>query len=289
MGIQNHSGPNYAQAFELFRGGHIGPVYEVHVWTDRPAGWWPQAVERPQGSDPVPSTLDWDHWLGVAPERPFKKDVYHPFAWRGWKDFGTGAQGDMACHLMDPAVWFLELGHPLRVRSDGPVPNSETYPLWSTVHYDFPANKHTTRGPLLLTWHDGGRTAPRELLDELGAGEVFKNGSLLVGTQGALLVNHEGPPRLLPKERFADVAAPTNEGVNHWAQWVDACLGKGETTAPFSYAGHLTEIALLGNVALQFPHESLEWDGERARFPDRPEANALLHIDQRKGWEIDEL
>jgi len=286
MGIQNRSNTPYRQALELFRAGHIGAVHEVHVWTDRPAGWWPQGVERPQGSDPVPETLDWDKWLGVARERPFKADTYHPFKWRGWVDFGTGAQGDMACHLMDPATWFLELGHPTRIRSDGPPPNGETFPLWSTVHYEFPANQHTTRGPLLLTWYDGGRKAPRQLLDDLGLAEVTANACLFVGTKGALLADPYSGPSLLPAERFADVKPTPIEPIDHWHQWVDACLGKGQASAPFSYAAHLTEVALLGNIALQFQNETLEWDGERMRFPSRPEAERLLGSPQRTGWEI---
>ena len=286
MGIQNRSNTPYKQALELFRMGLIGKVHEVHVWTDRPAGWWPQGIERPAGSDPVPETLDWDLWLGVAPERPFKADTYHPFKWRGWMDFGTGAQGDMACHLMDPATWFLELGHPTRIRSDGPSPNGETFPLWSTVHYEFPPNQHTTRGPLLLAWYDGGRKAPRQLLDDLGAGEVWSNACLFVGTKGALLASPYDPPRLLPEAAFLFDHLPEVEAVNHWHQWVDACRGQGESTAPFSYAAHLTEVALLGNVALQFPHETLEWDGARMRFKNRPEADRLLRSPQRAGWEI---
>ncbi len=286
MGIQNHSLAPYAQALALFRAGHIGKVHEVHVWTDRPTGWWPQGIERPEGADAIPATLQWDLWLGVAPERPYKQDVYHPFKWRGFQDFGTGAQGDMACHLMDPAIWFLELGLPLRIRSDGPPPNAETYPLWSEVRYEFPSNAHTTRDPLPLTWHDGKRKAPRELLDELGAGEVWDNGSLFVGETGALLASPYDPPRLLPEERFAEVAIPAAENGEHWHEWVDACLGKGQASAPFAYAAHLSEIALLGNVALRFPHETLEWDGAAMRFPRRPEADLLLGSPQRKGWEI---
>jgi predicted dehydrogenase len=285
MGIQNHSAAPYSAALELFRAGHIGRVHAVHVWSDRPAGWWPQGVERPEGSDPVPDKLDWDLWLGVAPARPYKEGQYHPFAWRGWKDFGTGAQGDMACHLMDPALWFLGLSHPLRIRSDGPAPNGETYPLWSRVHYEFPANGLTTRGPLLLTWHDGGK-APRAELDELGAGAVDPNACLFLGEHGALLASPYLPPRLLPAERFAAVPIPSGTRVNHWHQYVDAARGKGTTSAPFSYAAFLTEVALLGNVALHFPHETLEWDGKRMRFPVRPEADEFLRSPTRAGWEV---
>ena len=286
MGIQNHSNSPYQSALQLFRQGHIGKVHEVHVWTDRPNGWWPQGVDRKPGADPIPETLDWDLWLGVAAERPFKEGQYHPFAWRGWQDFGTGAQGDMACHLMDPALWFLGLDAPLRIRSDGPTPNGETYPLWSTVHYEFAANEHTTRGPLLLTWHDGGRKAPKQLLEDLGVTEITANACLFVGTEGALLADPYSPPKLFPEEKFKDVAIPEVAGTNHWFRFVDACRGEAEANASFDYAAHLTEIALLGNVALAFPNETLEWDDRAMAFSNRPEANALLVPTYRPDWEL---
>jgi hypothetical protein len=285
MGIQNHSNSNYAAALELFRAGHIGRVHGVHVWSDRPAGWWPQGVERASGADPVPETLNWDLWLGVAPERPYKKDLYHPFSWRGFVDFGTGAQGDMGCHLMDPALWFLGLKAPISIRSDGPPPNDESYPLWSRVHYQFPPNALTMPGPLPLTWYDGGKS-PKMELEELAAGSVDPNVCLFLGEHGALLASPYLPPRLLPAEKFAQVPIPAGTKVNHWHQWVDAVRGRGETSAPFEYAAFLTEVALLGNVALRFPHETLAWSGARMRFPDRGEANEFLSSPVREGWEM---
>ena len=286
MGIQNHSNGNYAAARDWFQRDLIGAIHEVHVWSDRPAGWWPQGVERPEGEDEIPSTLDWDLWLGVAPERPYKKEMYHPFAWRGWEDFGTGAQGDMACHLMDPALWFLDLGDPLRIRSDGPRPNGETYPLWSRVHYEFAPNGATTRGPLQLTWHDGGRKPPVDLCERIGTSrdDLPANACLFVGTEGALVANPYASPQLLPAERYESIEVPELEGVDHWHQWVDACLGLGEVSAPFEYAAKLTEVALLGNVALRFPHETLEWNPRAMRFRDRPEADAFLTEEWRDGW-----
>jgi len=283
MGIQNHSNANYAASLELFRAGHIGRVHAVHVWSDRPAGWWPQGVERAEGEDPVPETLDWDLWLGVAPERPYKKGLYHPFSWRGFQDFGTGAQGDMGCHLMDPALWFLELADPLRVRSDGPAPNDESYPLWSRVHYEFPATRWTMPGPLPVTWYDGGKF-PKQELEELEAGAVDPNVCLFLGEHGALLASPYVPPKLLPAARFADVPIPSGTAVNHWHQWVDAIQGQGSTSAPFRYAAFLTEVALLGNIALRFPNETLRWDAKHLRFPDRAEAEAFLGSAAREGW-----
>jgi predicted dehydrogenase len=289
MGIQNHSNAPYDAARELFRARHIGAIHEVHVWSDRPAGWWPQGIERASGEDPVPDTLDWDKWLGTAPLRPYKKDAYHTFRWRGIRDFGTGAQGDMACHLMDPAVWFLGLGDPLRIRSVGPRPTAESFPLWSEVRYEFAPNEWTTRGPLLVTWRDGGKKVPKELLAELGLEDITSNGCLFVGEKGALLADPYGTQALYPKDRFKDVTIPEGVATNHWHQWVDACLDRCEPSAPFDYAAHLTEIALLGNVALEFPHETLEWNSGVGRFRNRPDADARLGSPQRAGWEISEL
>jgi len=289
MGIQNHSRLQLRTAKELFDRDLTGPVHEVHVWTDRPAGWWAQGAGRPEGSDPVPESLDWDLWLGCAPERPYKSGAYHPFQWRGREDFGTGAQGDMACHLMDPATWFLGLGLPRRVRSDGPPPNGETYPLWSRVRYEFDATERTNRGPLELTWHDGARKPPVDVLADIGATreDVPANGCLFIGAKGALLADPYGSQRLFPEADFAEVEQPALQHVNHWHQWVDACLGEGGCSAGFDYAAQLTEVALLGNVALRFPHETLEYDAEGMSFPGRPEADAQLSPTVRAGWAID--
>lgn len=285
MGIQNRAAPYYRQALALLRAGHIGAVHEVHVWTDRPAGWWPQGVERPAGEDPVPSALEWDLWLGVAPMRPYVKGNYHPFAWRGWRDFGTGAQGDMACHLMDPALWFLELGAPRRIRSEGPPPGPDSYPLWSRVHYEFAPTPHTKGDPVLLTWHDGGKM-PRTQLDEIEAGDnVWKNACLFLGEKGALLASPYDPPRLLPESRFAGVELPEVEDRQHWHEWVDACLSGQRLASGFDYSAHLTEVALLGNVALHHPHTTLDWDGRSGQFR-QTEANRFLHEPYRRGWEV---
>lgn len=284
MGIQNRAARHYRQAFELFRAGHIGRVHTVHVWTDRPAGWWAQGHDRPEGENPAPEHLDWDLWLGVAPWRPYVERVYHPFHWRGFRDFGTGAQGDMACHLMDPALWFLELGQPIDVRSDGPPPGEESFPLWSRVSYHFRPTPHTTGGSLRLTWHDGGRLPLTELAECEAGDNVYKNACLFLGEHGALLASPYDPPRLLPESRFGGVELPEVSAVDHWHGWVDACLGGSAAVTGFDYSSLLTQVALLGNVALCFPHTSLAWDGARGRFPGQPAANALLHAPYRAGW-----
>ena len=283
MGIQNHSNPPYSQARALFLKKPVGKIREVHAWTDRPAGWWPQGVDRPEGEDTIPEGLDWDAWLGVAPKRPYKNGVYHAFAWRGRLDFGTGAQGDMACHIMDPAPWFLELGNPLSVHSAGPPPTEDTFPLWSKVTYEFAPTPWTSDQGVRVVWHDGKRK-PDDLLKSFGAQkDAYANGSLFVGEKGAMMFSPYEPPRLLPKESYQEHPIPKGGGTNHWHQWVDACLGKGAASAPFSYSSKLTEIALLGNIALHFPEKTLTWDSQKMSFGLK-KADTLLHKTYRKGW-----
>lgn len=290
MGIQNHSAANYRSTIETFRSGITGPVSDVHVWSDRPAGWWPQGEERPEGSDPIPEGLSWDLWLGVAPERPYKKGIYHAFAWRGRKDFGTGAQGDMACHLMDPVPWFLGLKDPISVRSaGGPKPTGDCFPLWSRVSYDFPATEHTAQEGVQVTWHDGGKN-PADLVKEFKIENLYTNGSLFVGTKGALLVSPYEPCRFFQRG-VGEVEFERKEvaGINHWHQWVDACFGRTSPSAPFEYSAQLTEVALLGNIALEFPEEKLAWNPQEMRFDGNEAATAMLHKEYRSGWEIERL
>jgi len=284
MGIQNHSAANYSVAKQLFDQDLIKDIHEVHVWTDRPAGWWPQGVERPEGEDPIPSTLDWDKWIGVAPMRPYKDGNYHAFAWRGRLDFGTGAQGDMGCHLMDPATWFLQLGHPSTIKSTGPAPTSDTFPLESRVEYHFPATSKTSANGVKVVWHDG-KNKPDALLTQYGFGEnPYANGSLFIGSNGAHMFSPYEMPKTTFNDKPTDITLPEAHPTNHWHQWVDACFGRAVASAPFDYSAHLTEVALLGNIALNFPNETLNWQGKRLRFEGNDMATALLTKDYREGW-----
>ncbi|MDP7062552.1 MAG: Gfo/Idh/MocA family oxidoreductase [Planctomycetota bacterium] len=290
MGIQNHSGGNYLSTIETFNSGITGPVSDVHVWSDRPAGWWPQGEERPEGSDSIPEHLSWDLWLGVAPERPYKAGrIYHPFAWRGRKDFGTGAQGDMACHLMDPAPWFLGLKDPLTVKSVGPKPTADCFPLWSRVSYRFPATPKTHKDGVNVTWHDGGKN-PAELVKEYQIENLYSNGSLFVGPKGALLVSPYEPCRFFKKgEGEVEFERVTVKARDHYHQWVDACFGRDHCTAAFGYSAHLTEVALLGNIALEFPNEELRWNPKEMRFDGNAKATKMVHKPYRSGWEVPRL
>ncbi len=286
MGIQNRAAAPYRQALQIFQQDLCGPIEEVHVWTDRPSGWWPQNTPRPQDQDPVPASLDWDLWLGVAPERPYKKGAYHPFVWRGRKDFGTGAQGDMACHLMDPALWFLGLSAPTQVRSEGPKPLADSFPEWSHIQYQFPPTTKTHARGVELHWYDGGQR-PSEALQRFGIADPYANASLFLGKSGALLVSPYEPCRFfLPEQAEVKLTMPEVEVGNHWHQWVDACFGRQQTDAPFAYAALLTEVALLGNIALEFPQQNLHWNSSLMRFAARPDVDALLQPHYRAGWEL---
>jgi predicted dehydrogenase len=285
MGNQGHSGANSHRVVELLRANLIGSVREVHAWTDRPGRYWTQGLNRPKAAPEVPANLSWDVWLGPAPVRPYHP-AYVPFRWRGWWDFGTGALGDMACHITDVAFWALRLGLPQWVEAEQQGMTIESGPRASTIRYQFPA-----RGELpavRLTWYDGGRTPPRELTGQDLAGT---NGSLFVGSEGRmLLVRHGREFALLPRERFADVTLPERrlqppEGGHH-AEWLRACRDRNATTGSnFAYAGPMTEAILLGNVALRVGGR-IAYDAEHGRVTNEPRAEQYLRRDYRRGWSL---
>jgi len=223
--------------------------------------------------------------LGVAPERPFA-DGYHPFHWRAFWDFGTGALGDMGCHGMDPVVNALELGAPTQVVPSGPLPNQETGPAWSILKYDFPGTKWTTAS-LSMTWYDGAKKPPRDLLALPAKEEILSNGILFIGENGQLLVDYSNPPRLLPEGDFADTKFEPEPIDNHYTQWTDAIKNGGATSCPFAYSGPLTETVLLGNVAVRTGKPVL-WDSAELRC-NSDAANELLRRTYREGWEVAHL
>ena len=288
MGIQLHSEAGYQNLVEWIRGGVIGKVIEVHAWSDRPLNHWPQGrnTVRPARADPVADCLKWDIWLGVAPVRPFVHEVYHPKNWRGWIDFGTGAQGDMGCHIYDPVVWSLRLTAPEKLVSRGPKPNGHTYPAWSTVHYTFPGNELTAGKKLPVTWYDGGKKPDAKLVPLSAGQELPSNGQLFVGERGVLLCPHGDAPMLLPEEKFKGVPSPGRQRKNHYLEWTRACRGEGATTASFEYSGPLTESVLLGNAVLNFPDKELHWDSAGLRFSNEPDIASVIRREYRDGWQI---
>ena len=204
MGNSGQASEATRRTAEYLADGAIGPVREVHVWTDRPLGWWPQGIARPQGTPPVPATLDWDLWLGPAPKRAYHS-AYLPFVWRGWRDFGTGALGDMGCHAFDPIFRALHLGHPTSVVASSTALNKETYPLASMVHYQFPARGDWPE--VKLTWYDGGLKP--DWPDGFGEGNrLGGNGTMYVGDKGVLIGGRRDLPTLLPESRRDEYEPP---------------------------------------------------------------------------------
>ncbi len=287
MGIQHHATARLKLAVNAIREGVIGPVSEVHAWTDRPGTFWKQGLDRPDHTDEVPAHVHWDDWLGVAPERPYVKGLYHRFHWRGWWDFGTGALGDMGCHLLDPVVNALELGPPSTVRAEGPEPHPESGPLHCVVHYDFPGTEHTT-DTVHVVWYEAGKQPPRELFQAPDDWPGTKNGVLYIGEKGNLFVGFPEMPELFPQEKFADYKWPEIEDHNHYTEWTSAMTGEGKTSCPFSYSGPLTETVLLGNVAFR-SGETIHWDSENLKAKGSKSADRFLREDYRPGWEIDGL
>lgn len=286
MGNQIQSNHAYRTAVQLVHDGAIGKVREVHSWQAGGMSWLTSAT-RPKDSDPVPASLKWDLWLGVAPERPFKKDLYHPQNWRAWQDFSTGQLGDFGCHIMDPVFMALDLTAPTSIEADAPPLNKDTWAPRSKVEYQFPGTKRTAGGTLTLTWYDGeGHKPDREGLGVPEKYELPHAGSVFVGENGTMVLPHWADPRLFPEEEFKDYKVPQLEDLNHYTAWAHACLGDGKTKSNFGYAGPLTETVLLGGVAIRFPKEQLMWDSESAQFTHHADANAHLTKAYRAGWSV---
>jgi len=296
MGNQNRSSESLRLVCEWIWDGAIGPVSEVHAWTNRPV--WPQGTpNRPQGA-PVPTGLDWDLWLGPVPVREYDP-AYHPFSWRGWWDFGTGALGDMACHIIDAAFSALKLNYPSSVEacvseilnpSDNwaKMENRETFPPASVVHYRFPARENMP--PVEMIWYDGGLMPPHP--DEMESGRPMpRNGLLFVGEKGKILRgNPDEAPRLIPETAMQAYTPPAKTlpriDVSHEMNWVQACKGGDPATSNFDYSGPLTETVVMGNLAIRFPNRRLEWDGANMQVTNFPEAEEFVKAQYREGWKL---
>jgi predicted dehydrogenase len=285
MGNQIQSHPAYRTAVNLVHAGVIGRVKEVHSWQSGRMGWL-LADDRPADTDPVPGSLHWDDWLGVAPKRLYKARLYHSFNWRAWQDFSNGQLGDFGCHILDPVFLALGLTAPTTVRAEAPAINREVWTKRSTVHYQFPGTEHTTGKTLALTWYDGeGHLPPAEAHGLPKSYKMPEAGSVLVGEKGSLVIPHVQMPKLFPAEKFAGFKMEVLPEVNHYTSWADACRGEGKTTSHFGYAGPLTETVLLGTIAIRVRGETLRWDSAGLKIPGSETANGLLTKRYRKGWE----
>ena len=276
MGNQGHSDTPSRRSMEILRAGALGPVREVHVWTDRPI--WPQGMDRPTDEPPIPKHLNWDLWLGPASERPYHP-AYHPFNWRGFWDFGTGALGDMACHCMDIPFYGLDLGAPTAVEAESSGVNDETAPNWSIIRYEFPDRGQ--RPAVKLTWYDGGKVPPSDLI----AGQrPAKNGIIMIGEAATMYVPHYwGAGTIVKGELTNKPDEWLAESPGHYLEWIAACKGGPRALSNFDYSGPLTEMVLLGNVALR-SGKRIEWDAETMRIPNAPDAEKFLRKDYRDGW-----
>jgi predicted dehydrogenase len=285
MGNQGHASDGRRVTVELLRSGVIGPITEVHAWAMNPT--WPQGIERPNRVSPVPAHLNWDLWLGPAPERPFVEKYYHPFNWRGWWDFGNGALGDMGCHILDSAYWGLKLGSPSTVEMSGEPRMPETGPKSSVVKMTFPARGEGLPA-LNLTWYDGGNLPPESVAE--GVKLPTGRGAIFVGSKGKIIVlnDDKGEYKLLPEKDFAGFTPPAASiprSPGHHEEWIKACKGEGVPNSNFAYAVGLTEIVLLGSVAYR-AGKKIEWDGARMKATNCPEADAYLKREYRKGWTL---
>jgi predicted dehydrogenase len=298
MGNQGHATEGARLTNEWIQAGLIGDVREVHTWSDRAGLLWKQGIARPTETPPVPATLDWNLWLGPVRERPYHP-IYAPVGWRGWWDFGSGAIGDMGAHIIDHPAWALGLGPPETVEArttidgsifEGNQRNTETYPIAAIITYEFPARGQ--RPPVRLTWYEGGLMPPTppEMEHAKGWRRLDDNGVLYVGTKGKMHHgSHGGMPHLLPSELHEEAARvprsmPRSPG--HYEEWLLACKGGPRPMSNFDYAGPLTEILLVGLLALRAPGRRLHWDSANLKFPNAPDLDPLIHPERRKGWSL---
>ena len=318
MGNQGHSSDDARTVNEYIWAGAIGEVREVHVWTNRPLGYWPQGIPRPMpansapppsavdrdgqlrwnmegvtyklatamGNFPKPEKLAWDLFLGPGPVIEYHP-VYHPFNWRGWVDWGQGALGDMGAHLIDHPFWALNLGFPSTVETISTPFNKASYPAATTTYYEFPARENMP--PVKLTWYDGGLVPPKP--DELGDEKVDPAGGVLyVGSKGKLVHETYGArPRLLPKSLHDSYGKPPEKlprvKTSHEMNWVEAIKGKAEASSPFEYASRLTETMLLGVVSLKAGGK-IVYDAVNMRVTNNANANEFLKREYRQGWSL---
>jgi predicted dehydrogenase len=285
MGNHGHSGEGIRLAVEWIRDGAIGPVREVHGWTGVGREDWVKTKGRPKETPPVPETLDWELWIGPAPYRPYHP-AYAPYNWRGWWDFGTGAIGDMACHNLDPAFWALDLGSPISVEASCSGLNDETVPFGALYQYEFPARGGMP--PVTLKWYDGGLMPPRP--EELEEGRrMGDEGVYFVGDKGVLLMGGWAEsPRLIPESKMKAYIRPPKtipRIKGHHRDWIDACKGGDPASSNFDYSGPLTEMVLLGQVALR-TGKKLVWDGPNLKATNAPEADKYIKPIFREGWSL---
>jgi predicted dehydrogenase len=321
MGNQGSAESGLRRAVEVIQAGVIGPVRQLHVWSNRPI--WPQGMDRPKDTMPVPKELDWDLWLGPAPVRPYH-ECYCPFRWRGWQDFGTGALGDMACHTVNMPFRALKLGYPIGVEAESSGMNKETYPVKSKIKFEFPAREGMA--PLTFWWYDGGNPKPdnpyehdgnnkppKDVMAEvigLFGEQIPGSGCLIIGDKGVIFspddygaqffikigddkelmaaarrIKEGDKTVIVEHEAIKAIPQTIPRSPGHYREWLDAIRGGPPAYSNFDIAAYLTEIILLGCVALRVG-KKLEWDGPNMRATNAPEAAQYVRRRYRKGWTL---
>lgn len=296
LGTQLASSLGDRTTVHLLKTGAIGKIKHAYLTAHRKGARENYRYEgpRPAAGAPPPANLNWNLWLGTAPERPFVPAIYHPAKWRAWLDFGTGWSGDMGCHIFD-AMWKgLGLTAPLDVRAEvqpswknSPARRADTWPQANHVTWTFPGNKLTAKKELTVEWIDGEDfAAPEEVRALYGVEDYPGESAMLVGTEGALLHWHGKGPFLLPEKKFEDFPKPKFEPRNHYHHFVDACLGLTKTESHFAQTGPMTEAILLGTVAIRMPGQKLEWNQKKMKVTNVADANKLLKRNYRDGWHV---
>ena len=287
MGNQGQAGEGPRVIAEYIQSGAIGAVREIHAWSNRNPMISPRGIARPKDTPPVPANIDWDLWVGPAPLRPYHP-CYHPFAWRGWWDFGTGCLGDIGCHELSPVFKALKLGHPSVIEASSSNHQMsedvcrETAPVASITRWCFPADGD--RPALTVTWWDGGLKPARP--EELEADRSFGNddGLYIIGEKGKILGH-----RPIPEAKAREIGKPPQtlpRSPGHYQEWIDACKGGKPSGSDFVlHAAHLAEVVLLGNIAIR-TEQRLQWDGENMKFTNCDAANAYLNPPCRQGWSL---
>jgi len=305
MGNQGSAEPGLRRAVECIQAGVIGAPRELHVWSNRPI--WPQGLDRPEGEDPVPENLDWDCWLGPAAARPYKRDVYNPFKWRGWKDFGTGALGDMACHTVNMPFRAMKLGYPNVIECEMTSrPYAETYAKTTRIRFEFPEREGLP--PAKFWWYDGNPDDPlrpmrpdgpaiREILNTYDS--LPTSGALVIGDKGKVFSPDDyGAQFLVCMNGKNDyVAGDKDEACNavpqtiprspgHMQEWFRMMKDGTPAYSNFDIAAYLAEVILLGCVAVRVGEgRRIEWDGPNMSSPNTPEAAQFVKRENRSGWE----
>lgn len=280
MGNQSTASTAMRKAAALIRNGTFGAPKEVHLWTDRAKGWWPQGVDRP-ASAPTPKKVDFETWLGPRPDRPYAEG-YHPFSWRGWWDFGTGALGDMGCHIFNMSFMALDLRDPISVQAETSGHNKESFPEWSIVTYEF--GERNGRPPVKLVWHDGGKRPSPDLCPGFTYGG---NGSIVVCEKATIYSPDETNTQFMLVGGAPMPDIQVDESPGHMAEFARAVAGGPPAVSNFpNYSGPLAETVLLGNLAIWANGPRLEWDAKKMQVKGSHEFDSLIKPDFKKGWEF---